>query len=372
MDKIEKLLRAAEAAEKEQEVEEALRLCEKVLDHTPDHPAALAILRRLNEPASSHSPGQQPRASDIRDPGASSPDDTEHPGRGQITIQGILGTILLVAGLGCLIVAADVGQEVTGSALSAIGVLLIINARRQKAALATAAAVFTDDVADVLYLRSFEHDRSLVTLEAWTRLVLNLQAGRIATEEEQLREAVKPLGDLVALGDPDETLPKLGAARAYATHDDWQAVIIHQIDAARLVLLRAGTTPSLLWELETARARLQPGQLVLLVDMSWFAYRRLRGLAETLGVSLPPPRRRDFLDGVRGFIRFKDNWLPEYLTFHIAFYKRTSRTAVFQHALRPVLAHFHVVMPEPAASRRPRAILAVILMAVLISLLTLL
>jgi len=52
-------------------------------------------------------------------------------------------------------------------------------------------------------------------------------------------------GDLVAIGKPGETLPTPGAARLYASDAEWQKDVTSQMQNARLVVIRAGTTGGL-------------------------------------------------------------------------------------------------------------------------------
>jgi hypothetical protein len=70
--------------------------------------------------------------------------------------------------------------------------------------------------------------------------------------EEQLAEALQPFGDLVAIGQPGERLPLPGAARIYASEEEWKEVVSRQMRAARLVVIRAGVGENLFWELKQA------------------------------------------------------------------------------------------------------------------------
>ena len=60
----------------------------------------------------------------------------------------------------------------------------------------------------VLYLRSFQTDASTP---------FKVLASGFTTEEEQLADVLRPLGEMVAIGRPGESLPTPGAARTYAT-----------------------------------------------------------------------------------------------------------------------------------------------------------
>jgi hypothetical protein len=69
--------------------------------------------------------------------------------------------------------------------------------------------------------------------------------------EEVLVSAAKPFGPAIAIGAPEDNLPELGAARAYVPGDnEWTNVALEWIRSARLIIMIAGRTPGLAWELE--------------------------------------------------------------------------------------------------------------------------
>jgi hypothetical protein len=53
----------------------------------------------------------------------------------------------------------------------------------------------------------------------------------------------------VAIGRPGETLPPLGAAREYVDHGSWKQRIRELVTEAQLIVVLAGATEGLLWEL---------------------------------------------------------------------------------------------------------------------------
>lgn len=89
----------------------------------------------------------------------------------------------------------------------------------------------------VLYLRSFEADD---VMAASKRLG--------SSAEEALVAALTQVGPVVALGEPGERLPPLGAARAYTPDALWQSHISDWAREARRIVLLAGDTPSFWWE----------------------------------------------------------------------------------------------------------------------------
>lgn len=77
------------------------------------------------------------------------------------------------------------------------------------------------------------------------------------TEEEQLAEVMDQVGPFLAVGKPGESLPEVGAARIYVGDDEWQHRVSELMSQARLVVLRAGETANLWWEVKTGRSALR-------------------------------------------------------------------------------------------------------------------
>lgn len=157
-------------------------------------------------------------------------------------------------------------------------------------------ALRADPRAPVLYLRSFGFD-----------VIDDLQAQRSAsTEEVALVSDLERIGPVLAIGRPGEKLAHLGAARMYVTDEDWQTIAQRLMASARLVVIRAGNTPGLRWELARARDELSAEKVVL-----WFpakfkgvAYTGLReSVREALKVVLPEICPK-------GFVTFDSVWQP--------------------------------------------------------------
>jgi len=103
---------------------------------------------------------------------------------------------------------------------------------RQYAAQASAVSIITDAKPHLLYLRPFQSD--------WTT-TKNIFRNRSdwITEEEQLADVLRPFGELVAIGRPGEGLPTPGAARIYASDEEWKDVVKRQMQSTRLVVTMA-------------------------------------------------------------------------------------------------------------------------------------
>jgi hypothetical protein len=244
---------------------------------------------------------------------------------------------------------------------------------RQYAAKANAERIVTDSNRDVLYLRAFRSDSS--TAKYIFSSTLSLWGGGLATEEEQLADVLRPFGDLVAIGQPGERLPTPGAARIYASDEEWKEVVKRQMRAARLVVIRAGVGENLLWELEEGVDILNPQKvLILVLDMKAQHYESFcTKMNPLLGVSLPEGGsiRREFtrlqflLDQVgfgqgiprfgriSGFIGFAAGWKPSFFPLRAPYLRRSffePYRPFFKFALRPVFESYGLQWQAPPVS----------------------
>ena len=154
----------------------------------------------------------------------------------------------------------------------------------------------------VLYLRSFEADD-----------VMAASRGLGDSAEEALVAALTVIGPVVALGEPGEKLPPLGAARAYTANDRWQLHISDWASEASQIVLLAGHTPSFWWEVRhLAASNALHKAVFLLPGGAAYATFRERFMREVPGVHLPSVLPgTDQLFAVAGILRFPGNapWL---------------------------------------------------------------
>lgn len=114
-----------------------------------------------------------------------------------------------------------------------------------------------DPRAPVVYLRSFAADKQPLMTFVYTAVV---------SAEQEIAFAMDRIGPLIAIGKPGERLPELGAARLYVADHEWRAVVGEMMREAALVVIRAGETPSLWWEIEETMDRCRR-QRVIFVDL---------------------------------------------------------------------------------------------------------
>jgi hypothetical protein len=108
----------------------------------------------------------------------------------------------------------------------------------------------------VLFLRSFRDDQ--VKLSG-ARLPFQLRFFDPGTEagtlEALLLRVMTPVGPVIAIGNPSDPIPPLGAARSYLADRQWQDVVRNLIREARLVVVGLDDTQGLRWELSEIAAQ---------------------------------------------------------------------------------------------------------------------
>jgi hypothetical protein len=105
--------------------------------------------------------------------------------------------------------------------------------------------IILKDKPPVLLLRSFTDDVAGIPpnmlIPRWTRRRKRL--------EETIGEQLTTAGPFVAIGKPGEQLPQLGASRLYVGDSEWQAVVQSYIAQSDLIIVIAGNTHWVQWEL---------------------------------------------------------------------------------------------------------------------------
>jgi hypothetical protein len=116
---------------------------------------------------------------------------------------------------------------------------------------------FADDADErtILYLRSFTDDRSSLWFPFTDGTLRSVLWPRTSLEQTLSIMGMME-GNVVTVGDPRERLPLPGAYRVYYRHslgereDEWREAVAKTAKAARGVILIAGATPALAWEIE--------------------------------------------------------------------------------------------------------------------------
>lgn len=124
------------------------------------------------------------------------------------------------------------------------------------------ALLATDQRPATLFLRSFRDD----TLELPSLQSLRgLGHGKSIRFEEAFASLFGEIGPLIAIGEPGESLPKIGAAKTYFSDDEWQDAVLGWMQRCRLIVLAVGPTPAVTWELSQILRNGHLTKLILVV-----------------------------------------------------------------------------------------------------------
>ncbi|GGS45246.1 hypothetical protein [Actinokineospora fastidiosa] len=132
----------------------------------------------------------------------------------------------------------------------------------------------------LLYLRPFSVDAALAAspeAPGWhTRSPFELPG---LTQEAFVLRQFRDLGRVIAIGEPGERLPALGAERGYLPVDDWKDTVSSLIRGAHTVIMTASPGPGTVWEFTEAIRVSEPTRLLLLVyeEPAYYAFRDAAG-----------------------------------------------------------------------------------------------
>lgn len=213
--------------------------------------------------------------------------------------------------------------------------------RRRRHTVAVAEEPADDDARkSVLYLRSFRADETAARRTG------------LSTEEEELEEALREIGQFTAVGEPGEELPDVGAARFYVEDERWEEVVKSLMPKARLVVMRVGDSDGFWKEMGWAAELVEPRRLVLLLPGDKGVYEAFRRKAEGI---LPRPLPeygfgRARLGSLNGVLYFGPDWTPrraDFVTLLLRGTARHSESYKLKYALRPVYEQLGVKWTRP-------------------------
>jgi hypothetical protein len=151
-------------------------------------------------------------------------------------------------------------------------------------------AVRQDRRAPVILLRPFGFEGQ----DFAPRRPLGLFEERPLPVEEAMALAVGDAAPILAVGRPDDRLPRGNAVRLYADAERWQPLVRDLIGRARWLILRAGDTPGVRWEIEEiVRQRRLQRCVIVMIDWQGYPFGRERyasfaaALEEWTGIVLP-------------------------------------------------------------------------------------
>jgi hypothetical protein len=105
----------------------------------------------------------------------------------------------------------------------------------------------------IVFLRSFEQDDATIgpqTRDPFLRMMTGVSRER--TIDEIILEHASPYGPVIAIGDPRDPTPPLGAARVYVADQggSWHDVVGSLVNASHAVVMCPTTTDGVSWELD--------------------------------------------------------------------------------------------------------------------------
>jgi len=157
-----------------------------------------------------------------------------------------LGIVLLVV----LVAYPDFGFviNVLLAVLLGVGIFVCLIRARQYFQTSADSLLEHDKRAPILFLRSFSDDPKInaaagVTYEGVARLV-------DFSLETRLTNHFMQFGPFIAVGLPSEAVPQIGAARAKLSDEEWQAAVRDWMETSSVIVMYAGTTKWIGWELE--------------------------------------------------------------------------------------------------------------------------
>lgn len=189
------------------------------------------------------------------------------------------------------------------------------------------------------------------------RLLLGMFGSRV---EECIVDDLQQLGSVVAIGRPGETLPELGASRLYARDDEWQSRVLEMLHRASAVVLVAGDSQGVKWELREVLSSVPLDRIALYLPFwtekntgaAFDAYTRfLKENEELLPCEFPTRYERAMF---LCFDRRDDRWYPRRINAANA----SSDWEAVVSGTKQLVRHFRKpVEPLPAPSK-PRTFLA--------------
>jgi hypothetical protein len=289
--------------------------------------------------------------------------------RGKSILYIILGVTLFVCGM-TILFAIGAGGALLAVAMCLLiwGMLALFTRGRRVLQPSASMAVANDPRPPILFLRSFRDDRTAAPVRVkfagfrwWGGIRL----------EEALGQTVGKLGPFLAVGEPNEGLPQLGAARAYLGQDAWQKAVLGWIRTSRLIIMLAGPTSWIHWEMQNvvqfARLHrlllvLPPGRTTASQKLAAARQQRwdniVRSLAETpfgealKQIDISNVLMVQFRPGRLLVFRSRSNLIQEYdLALTLAIYGTLS-DQYDEPIAQPPSA---VPLPEPSPSPPPRA-----------------
>ncbi len=140
-----------------------------------------------------------------------------------------------------------------------------------------------DKRSPILYLRSFLDDKP--------NMSEMMGGGQFfdRSTEMKLSKYFNLFGQFVAIGSPQDKVPRLGAMRLLRSDDEWQGEVVSLMGNSKAIVACVGTTGWIKWELAEINNRNFTGKTLFLFPVTiqfgfWLASKRLRQQAQRIDV----------------------------------------------------------------------------------------
>lgn len=108
----------------------------------------------------------------------------------------------------------------------------------------------------ILFLRAFRDDQVSMDKAHTARIIRFFDPDvEVRNLEELVVSNLAEYGPVVALGNPSDQMPPIGAAREYARDGDWKASVEALMEAAAFIVVALDFSPNVRWEIETIMER---------------------------------------------------------------------------------------------------------------------
>lgn len=224
-----------------------------------------------------------------------------------------LGWIMVLGALPFMALTSPISQALMafGGIALFIGGGLLLRRGMKHSARSGEDSLAHDDRPPILYLRSFADESDDYRLTSFLRGAFGRRISAdvpawASQEQLLLGKYLSKIGPYVAIGRPGEPLPELGADRIYVG-EEWEEQVLTLLRRARFVVIRAGSTRGLHWELDRIMAAVEPSRVLMILPASRRSYERFRQSAPG------PLQRLPDRQPVERLVVFEDDWRPELL-----------------------------------------------------------
>lgn len=180
--------------------------------------------------------------------------------RGKARMYVTFGVLILVIGLPAMFALRITGALPLFLLISAV--FLMFTRARRVVQPSVELVRRNDPRPPILFLRSFRDDKVKVKVRV---SLLGLPSNQRLRLEEALGLNLRDFGPFLAVGEPGEGLPQLGAARAYLADDRWQETVVNWIRESQLIVMLCGPTHWIHWEMQNIIKNERLHRLLLLL-----------------------------------------------------------------------------------------------------------